>query len=114
MEGFHLFQEKIKGEVNTTRSKDPSYLFLQAETLSGWDISELGSTPSGELKYIQPFEYELEEAEYELAPFVNCSIEYSTLHQSIQVQLEDGRDALMNFNNDLGMEGRYTIMMFYN
>jgi len=105
MEGFHLFQEKIKGEVKAITSQDPSYLFVQTESLSGWDLSEL--------KYIQSFDQDMEVVEGELAPFVDCSIEYSTLHQSIQVQLEDSRDILLNFNNDLGMEGKYTIMMFY-
>lgn len=115
MEGFHLFQEKIKGEVNTIRSNDPQVVFLQSETLSGWDLSELGVTQTGnnELKYLQPLDCEMEEGEYELAPFVNFSIEYSTLHHNMEVQIEDCRDVLASFNNDLGMEGKRTIMMFY-
>lgn len=115
MEGFHLFQEKIKGEVKAIKPSNPHIIFLQSESLSGWDISELGVSQLAhrELKYLQPFDCEIEDVEYELAPFLNFSIEYSTFYHKMGVQIEDGREVLLNFNNDLGMEGKHTIMMFY-
>lgn len=110
MEGFHLFQEKIKGEVGKIKSSDPQILFLQSESLSGWDISELDISGN---RYLEAYNCECEEEYYELAPFVNFSIEYSALNSDIRLHIDDFRDVMANFNNDLELEGKQTIIMFY-
>lgn len=110
MEGFHLFQEKIKGEVTKIKSSDPQILFLQTESLSGWDVSELGISGN---RYLEAFNCEYDEEYSELAPFVNFSIEYSALNNDLRLQIEDFRDVIANFNNDLEVEGKQTIIMFY-
>ena len=109
MEGFHLFQEKIKGEVSKVTSNDPQFLFVQSESLSGWDISELEIFGSRRLEV-----FDEDEEEYaEFAPFVNFSIEYSSSNQNVQLRIEDFRAVMSNFNNDLELEGKKTILMFY-
>ena len=108
MEGFHLFQEKIKGEVGRLKSNDPQVLFSQTESLSGWDMSEMSG--SG---YIEALNCEYNEEYCELAPFVNFSIEYSALDNDVRLHIEDFRDVISNFNNDLEVEGKQTIIMFY-
>lgn len=110
MEGFHLFQEKIKGDVGKIKSNDLHVAFSPSESLSGWDISELNMSGN---RYLDGFDYDYEEEYTELAPFVNFSIEYSPLSEDLRLQIDDFRDVIYNFNNDLELEGKQTIIMFY-
>lgn len=111
MEGFHLFQEKIKGEVSKIKSNDPQLLFMQSESLSGWDISELEVFGS---RHLELFEYEENEEDIEGISFVNFSIEYSAVNQDVQLRIDDFRAVISNFNNDLEFEGKQTVLLLYN
>jgi hypothetical protein len=110
MEGFHLFQEKIKGEVTQIKSNDPQILCLRTESLSGWDVSELEVLGN---RYLETFSYQDDEEYNEYPIFINFSLEYSAVNQDLRLHLEDFRDGIASFNNDVDTQGKHTIIMFY-
>jgi hypothetical protein len=73
MEGFHLFQGKIKGEVQITSPQELSLRFVPMDTLSGWDTVIL---------------YEYDDFN-DLGAFAQFRIEYSELEKDIRLHLKD-------------------------
>lgn len=90
MEGYHLFQEKIKREVNNSSSNPPVCHFLQPEPLSGWNL--------------YAFDYEYEEAYMETASFVH----FSTISGDVQFHIE----AIDTPSNELDLP-ESDITLFY-
>jgi|GEM_PF-1364872 len=119
MDGFHLFQDKIKGEKKIKGELHSEPLFFFTETGSNqvndfdvlancytfeYDASDKLLVPETDFDDFYSFYEE---------PLINFKLDFTDPHQKPQLCLEDHRDALYNYNNTLPEQGKRSIMMFY-
>jgi len=119
MEGFNLFQEKIKGEVKASAYADPYVLFLQQDMIWNADLLDFTDARYNAINY-QTFQQNL------LPEMLEGDLEFPVTQSSIDVRmdfsdpdlcnaptLEDLRYTFFNYNNDLGSQDKKSVIMLF-
>jgi len=117
MEGFNLFQEKIKGEVKASAFPESSILFLQQDVFLSSDLLDFAQSRCDAVNYqslnhnLLPefFESDLEAGINDAC--IDLRIEFSDLQQ--MPALEDLRYTFFNYNNDLPSAEEKKVVMFF-
>lgn len=117
MEGFNLFQEKIKGEVKVSALPDSSILFLQQDICMNADLLDFAESRCDAVNYqslnqnLLPdfFESEIEASFSDTS--IDLRIDFCDTHD--MPTLEDLRYTFFNYNNDLPSSDRKRVVMFF-
>jgi hypothetical protein len=117
MEGFNLFQEKIKGEVTMSAIPDTSVFFLPQDVCLNADLLALAETRCSSFNY-QSFNENLlmdcleAEAESE-GPAIDLRIDFCDASLQQMPTLDDLRYTFFNYNNDLGSCDKKRVIMLF-
>lgn len=117
MEGFNLFQEKIKGEVKASALPDSSILFLQQDMLMSADLLDFAQSRCDAVNYqslhqnLLPDFFELDEECSLTDASIDVRIDFSDTQD--MPTLEDLRYTFFNYNNDLNSCDKKKVIMFF-
>lgn len=117
MDGFNLFQDKIKGEVNYPRANDAALFFFEQDQTLSDEFFDLMDSSTGAL-YYQSLDSKgvfADEIYFDFEPEstmnIDFRLDYSSENNS--TSLEDYRHVMFNYNNDIAPEGRKNMIMFF-
>jgi hypothetical protein len=119
MEGFNLFQEKIKGEVKASALPDSPILFLQQDVSLNADLLDFANSRCSAISYqslnqnMIPEFFESEIETYFSETSVDIKIEFCDVTSQQAPQLEDLRYTFFNYNNDLPSSDKKKVIMLF-